>query len=190
MSAIPKTKLTIEEYIEFDNQTEGRFEYFDGEIFELSGGSPEHALLSSQVGRLLGNRLVPKGCLVYSSDIRIKVAQLSPYRYADVTALCGAPVYEEIQNVRCLVNPVLIVGVLSASTEAFDRGEKFIGYKSIESFREYLLIAQNKKSITHFVKRDEKFWLQTEYGAGEIFILSSVDCELSVDEIYQGIVSE
>ena len=192
MSATPITskQMTLEEYLEFDYNSEGRFEYFDGQVFELSGGSPEHALLSSQISYLLRRELLPKGCLVYSSDLKIKVPSLPPYRYADVTKLCGKPIYEQIGYVRCLVNPVLLIEVLSPSTEKYDRSEKLIGYKSIPSFREYLLISQSQKLIIQYVKHKRKFWLQTEYGAGEVFNLSSVDCELRVDEIYQGIIFE
>ena len=190
MSATPITsrQMTLEEYLEFDYNSEGRFEYFDGEVFELSGGTPEHALLSIKIGHLLSRELLPKKCLVYSSDLHLKVPKLPPYRYADVTALCSKPIYEKIGNLKCLVNPVLLVEVLSSSTEAFDRGDKFEGYKSIESFTEYLLVAQDKKSITHFVKHNERFWLQTKYGDGEIFRLKSLDCDLNVDEIYQDII--
>ena len=187
---ITSKQMTLEEYLEFDYNSEGRFEYFDGEVFELSGGSPEHALLSSQISYLLRRELLPKSCLVYSSDLKIKVPSLPPYRYADVTALCDKPVYEQIGYVRCLVNPVLLVEVLSPSTEKYDRSEKLIGYKSIPSFREYLLISQSQKLIIQYVKHKKKFWLQTEHGAGEVFNLSSVDCELNVDEIYQGIFFE
>ena len=182
--------MTLEEYLEFDYNSEGRFEYFDGEVFELSGGTPEHALLSSRIAHLLSRELLAKGCLIYSSDLHLKVPKLPPYRYADVTVLCGQPIYEQISKLRCLANPVLLVEVLSFSTEAFDRGDKFEGYKSISSFTEYLLVSQDKKAITHFVKHNERFWLQTKYGAGEVFKLSSVDCSLEVDEIYQGIVFE
>ena len=158
--------MTLEEYLEFDYNSEGRFEYFDGEVFELSGGSPEHALLSSQIGYLLRRELLPKGCLVYSSDLKIKVPSLPPYRYADVTALCDKPIYEKLGNIRYLVNPVLLVEVLSSSMEKYYRSEKLIGYKSISSFREYLLVSQNQKLVIQYVKHNKKFWLQTEYGEG------------------------
>jgi Uma2 family endonuclease len=189
MSAIPISgqQMTLEEYLEFDYNAEGRYEYFDGEVFEMSGGSPEHSLLGNRIGRLLGNQIEPKGCLVFNSEVQIKVPTMPPYRYADVSALCGSPVYEDLGKQRLLVNPTLIVEVLSSSTEAYDRGEKFTEYKSIESFREYLLISQDKKFVTLFTKHNEKFWFQSEYRAGETLKLESLDCELSVDEIYQGI---
>ena len=138
MTAIPITsqQMTLEEYLEFDYNAEGRYEYFDGEVIEMGGGSPEHSLLSNRIGRLLGNILDPKGCSVYNSEVLIKVPTMLPYRYGDVSALCGKPIYEDLGNQRLLVNPILIVEVLSTSTENYDRGEKFTKYKSIKSLKE------------------------------------------------------
>ncbi len=180
--------MTLEEYLEFDYNAEGRYEFFDGEVVEMSGGSPEHSLLGNQVGRLLGNKLVPKGCSVYNSEVQIKVPALLPYRYGDVSALCGTPVYEDLGSQKLLVNPTLIVEVLSPSTEKYDRDLKFKAYKSIESLREYLLISQETKFVTLYTKYNEKFWFQSEYVEGETLKLESLDCDLSVDEIYQGII--
>jgi Uma2 family endonuclease len=187
MTALPKPKMTLEEYFELDNTAEGRFEYFDGEVFELSGGTPQHSQLISKATWLLGSGLYPKGCLIFSADVRLKVPTLPPYRYADVSALCGAPVYEEIGGLQCLTNPILIVEVLSDSMEAFDRDGKFRGYKSIPGFLEYVLIAQKEKLVTKYLKQAERFWLQSEYGAGEIVPIESLGCELDVDALYQGV---
>jgi Uma2 family endonuclease len=190
MSANPITskQMTLEEYLEFDYNAEGRFEYYDGEVFEMSGGSPEHSLLGNRLGFLLQRELISKECSVYNSQVQIKVPAMLPYRYGDVSALCGEPIYEDLGNQTLLVNPTLIVEVLSPSTEDFDRDLKFKGYKSIESLREYLLVSQDKKFITLYTKYNEKFWFQSEYVEGETLKLESLDCELSVDEIYQGII--
>jgi Uma2 family endonuclease len=183
-------KMTLEEYLEFDYNSEGRFEYVNGEVIEMSGGSPEHALLSSQFGRVLGNKIVPKGCLVYSSDIKLKVPVITTYRYADVSALCGKPIYQDYFKQRLLVNPTLIVEVLSPSTESYDKDKKFREYKSIESLKEYLLVSQEEVLITLYTKYNEKFWFQSQYETGETLKLESLDCELNVDEIYAGIEFE
>ncbi len=115
---------------------------------------------------------------------------MPPYRYGDISALCGEPIYENLGKQRLLVNPTLIVEVLSPSTENYDREEKFKAYKSIESLREYILVSQVKKFITLYVKHNEKFWFQSEYVEGETLKLELLDCELSVDEIYHGIIFE
>jgi Uma2 family endonuclease len=190
MSALARTKMTLEEYLEFDYNSEGRFEYVHGEVIEMSGGSPEHSALTSQFGRVLGNKIEPKSCLVYSSDVKIKVPAVTTYRYADVSALCGEPIYQDYFKQRLLVNPTLIVEVLSPSTESYDKDKKFREYKSIESLEEYLLISQEEALITLYTKYSEKFWFQSQYESGENLKLESLDCELSVDEIYVGIEFE
>lgn len=190
MSAIPisSQKMTLEEYLEFDYNAEGRYEYYDGEVFAMGGGNPEHSLLGNRIGFLLQRELINKPCLVFNSEVLIKVPAMPPYRYGDVSALCGKVVYENLGNQKLLVNPMLIVEVLSASTEKFDRDLKFKAYKSIDSLREYLLISQKRKFITLYTKYNERFWFQSEYVEGEVLKLESLDCELSVDEIYQGII--
>ncbi len=187
MPAVPFKKMTLEEYLEFDHNADGRFEYYDGEVFGMSGGSPAHSLLANRIGRLLGNQIDSKGCLVFQSDLKIKVPSLPPYRYADVSALCGDPVYEQTGKREMLVNPTVIVEVLSPSTQGYDKDKKFKAYKSIESLREYLLISQDEKFIILYTKHNEKFWFQSEYVDNETFRLESLGCEMSVDEIYLGI---
>jgi Uma2 family endonuclease len=187
---VSSKQMTLEEYLEFDYNAEGRYEYFDGEVVEMSGGSPEHSLLGNRIGFLLQKELFEKKCSVYNSEVQIKVPTMLPYRYADVSALCGKPIYEDLGNLRLLVNPTLIVEVLSPSTEKYDRDLKFKEYKSIESLRHYLLISQSEKFVTLYTKHNEKFWFQSEYVGGETLILESLGCELNVDEIYQGIIFE
>lgn len=189
-SLITSRQMTLEEYLEFDYNAEGRYEYFDGEVFEMSGGSPEHSLLGSRIGRLLGNQIDSKGCLVFNSEVKIKVPVMPTYLYGDASALCGKPIYEQLINQKMLVNPSLIVEVLSPSTENFDRVSKLKAYKSIESLREYLLVWQDKRFLMLFTKHNEKFWFQSEYVAGETLKLESLDCDLMVDEIYEGIVEK
>jgi Uma2 family endonuclease len=187
MSTEKKTRYTIEEYIELDKNSEEKFEYFDGEVFNMTGVHPNHALLESRLITALNNQTLGRGCYVYPADLRVKVPSLPPYRYPDLSALCGKPEFEEITGLLSLTNPALLVEILSPSTEAFDRGEKFTHYKSIPSFREYLLVAQNKKLITQYVRQSERAWLQTEYGAGEALQVVTLECELEVDALYSGI---
>ena len=192
MSAIPITsrQMTLEEYLEFDYNAEGRYEYFDGEVFEMSGGSPEHSLLGNRIGFLLQRELIRKKCSVYNSEVQIKVPAKLPYCYVHVSALCGKPIYEDSGNQRLLINPSLIVEVLSPSTEKYNRDLKFKLYKSIESLREYVLVSQESKFITLYTKYNEKFWFQSEYVESETLNLESLECELNVDEVYQGIIFE
>lgn len=187
MTALPKRKYTLEEYFELDKNAEGNFEYFDGEIFEMSGVSPEHATIEVNLISKLNQICINRGCRVFPSNLRIKVPTLPTYRYPDLSVVCGETVFKEIQGLQCLVNPILIVEVLSESTGFYDRGEKFQQYKSIESFREYLLVSQTDKFITLFQKHNERFWLQSDYVAGETLHINTLDLDLDVDEVYQGV---
>jgi Uma2 family endonuclease len=184
---IPKPKYTIEEYLDLDRTSEARYEYFDGEIFEMSGVHPNHVRLQQRLATSFVEGTKGRDCHVLLSDLRVVVPALPPFRYPDLSALCGKPEFENVGGLPCLLNPVLIVEILSPTTEAFDRGDKFSGYKSILSFREYLLISQYRKLVTHFVKQSEKFWLQSEYREGETLSIESLECELNIDELYQGI---
>lgn len=187
MTALPRRKYTLEEYSEIDRNAPGSFEYFDGEIFEMSGVSPEHATIEVNLISRLNPVCINRDCRVFPSNLRIKVPVLPTYRYPDLSVVCGETVFVEIQGSACLVNPILIVEVLSESTEFYDRGEKFRQYKSIESFREYLLVSPTEKFITLFQKHNERFWLQSDYVAGEIFHLNTLDLDLNVDDVYQAV---
>jgi len=154
MVAVPKEKLTIEEYIEFDKNSEERWEYFDGLVVSMSGGTLAHNQISSNLLSGLRTSALARGCQVLPADMRIKVPKAPPYRYADVV-VCGPPIIEEVQGLDVLVNPSLIVEILSESTEAYNRGEKFLFYKSIESFKEYLLIAQDRPYVTQYVRNED-----------------------------------
>ena len=178
---------SAEEYLELEETADYKSEYFDGEVFNMSGVHPNHALLESRLITTFNNQTAKRGCYIYPAIRRVKVPSMPPYRYPDLSALCGKPEFEEHSGLLCLTNPVLLAEILSPSTEAFDRGEKFAHYKSIPSFREYLLIAQSKKYITHYLRQTERAWLQTEYGAGEVLQIVSLECELNVDALYSGI---
>lgn len=187
MTALPKRKYTLEEYFELDKNAEGNFEYFDGEIFEMSGVSPEHATIEMNLAEILNPVARKRGCRAFPANLRIKVPALPTYRYPDLSVVCGETVFEEIQGLQCLVNPNLIVEVLSESTEFYDRGEKYRQYKSIESFREYLLVSQTEKFITLFQKHNGRFWLQSDYVAGESLHLNTLDFDLDIEEVYQDV---
>ena len=186
MAAVPKERFNIEEYIEFDKNSEERWEYFDGVVVSMSGGTLIHNQLSANVLSGLRKPALAKGCRVLPADMRIKVPKAPPYRYADIVVVCGPPVIEQIQGLDVLVNPRLIVEILSSSTEAYDRGKKFVSYKSIESFEEYMLVAQDRPYITHYVRQADGSWSRTDIdGLDNEIELSSLSCKLSLREIYE-----
>ena len=129
-----------------------------------------------------------KGCRVFPSDMRVKVPAYSPYRYPDLSALCGEAKFENLGNQELLVNPQLIVEILSESTAEFDRGYKFTYYKSIESFTEYILIAQDRPHVSQFIKQEENVWLNREFNdIDDKFHLASLDCEIELKELYENV---
>jgi Uma2 family endonuclease len=153
MAAHPKRKYTLEEYFDLELSTNERFEYWNGEVFSMSGGSDQHDQIESNTHLFLRLALHERECRVFTGNMRIKVPGLPPYRYADVSALYGEPIFEKIGGVDTLTNPTLIVEVLSDSTEGYDRGDKFTHYKSIPSLGEYLLIAQHRPHIVDLRSR-------------------------------------
>jgi Uma2 family endonuclease len=188
MAANPERRYTLEEYLELDRTSEERFEFWDGEVFCMSGGSEEHDEIETNLLAFLKPQLRARGCRVFSSDMRIKVPSAPPYRYADLSALCGEAQFVEVDGVDALTNPTLIVEVLSPSTEAYDRGDKFTHYKSIPTLREYLLIAQHRPHVTHLFKQDDGTWIHAEANDLDSTIkLTSLDCELPLVEIYRGV---
>src|SRR5262245_48404711 len=186
MSAVPKSKYTIEEYIEFDKSSEGKWEYFDGEILDMAGGSLNHNRIARNILTVLEKKLEGKPCEALSSDMRLKVPKAMPYRYPDVVVVCGEPVIEMIQGQEMLVNPQLIVEVLSPTTEGYDRGLKFTAYQSIKSFQEYLVVSQDRPYVSHYVRQSDGGWLRKDLeGMEKALKLVSIDCELDFNEIYR-----
>jgi Uma2 family endonuclease len=187
MGAIqPKKVYTLEDYLELEKSTNEKFEFWDGNVWSMSGASFSHNRIVQNLNFEVESQLRKKGCQSFPSDLRIKVPDYPPYRYPDLTALCGKPEIEKIGGIDMLVNPQLIVEVLSDSTEAFDRGDKFSYYKSIESFTEYILVAQHRPHVSHFVKHGDGFWMNLEYNdLSDEIELRSAPYRLSLKEIYR-----
>lgn len=185
MSAIPKRKYSLDEYFEIERTSEEKFEYWDGNIWSMAGASPAHERIVVNAGAHLRELLRARGCSVFGSNLKVKVPFYTPYRYPDLSIYCGEGIYETMGGMEVLTNPQMLVEVLSPSTEAFDRGEKFTYYKSIESFTEYILIATNQPHVTQFIKRNEQEWIQREAVSLDGNILSpTFNVEISLAEIY------
>ena len=188
MSAQPKRRYTLEEYLELDKNSEERLEYWDGEIFSMSGVSDEHDRIESNIHFLLRSRLDEGKCRAFLANMRIKTPTLPPYRYGDQSALCGKPMFEKIGGVDVLTNPTLIIEVLSPSTQNYDRVTKFTHYKSIPTFREYLLVEQDRPHITQFIKRHGGEWIHREFNdLNDVVGLAAMECEFPLSEVYQNV---
>lgn len=185
MTALKQTKkYTPAEYLALEEKAKCRSEYENGEIAAMAGGSINHVRITSNVSRFVGNKL-SENCESLPTDLKVYVAAINKFYYPDVTILCGEPEFFEKRN-DTITNPVLIVEVLSGSTEAKDRGEKFFAYQTISSFREYVLISQDKAVVEHFVKQADGSWRYLAITGSEgVVNLESIDVELSLREIYQ-----
>lgn len=182
MSALPKKYYSPEEYLALERAAEYKSQYYAGEIFAMAGGSPRHNLISTNVIGELRALLKGRPCKVYPSDQRLKIPATGSYTYPDVSVVCGEAQFDDED---LLLNPILLVEILSESTEAHDRGKKFEHYMRIPSFREYLLIAQDRCRIEHYVKQDGGMWsfsvVSDLQGSIE---LPTLNCQLSVAEVY------
>ena len=187
MSAIPKTKLTPEEYLEFERKSEERHEYFDGEIFAMAGAKRRHNTAATNLSGLVWQHLRGKNCESYSSDMRVFVPETGLYTYPDLVIVCDEPQFQD-EVFDTLLNPVLIVEVLSDSTEGYDRGKKFQHYRSIESLQEYVLVSTDEARIEKYVRSGDGFWYLSEaVGLGAKIEFSSIECVIELAEVYDKI---
>lgn len=187
MASNPKTFYTPEEYLALERSCEAKHEYYNGEIFAMGGASPRHVLIVTNLVVSLGSQLASGPCTVYSADLRVKVDPTGLYTYPDVVVLCEEPRLSGAQK-DTLVNPALIIEVLSESTKDYDRGDKFEQYRTIDSFVEYLLVAQDRPHVEHYMRQPDGSWLLQETNNLEDTIqLKSVPCSLRMAVIYSRI---
>lgn len=186
MTALPKGEyVSAEEYLEFERAAFEKHEYFDGEIFDVAGTSIEHAEISSNIGASLNFKLKKRPCKSYQSDLRVHIPATGLYTYPDVIVVCGKPQLLDDTYLDTLLNPTLIVEVLSPSTADYDKGAKFEHSRTIESLEEYVLVWQDKKRVARYTKQKDDSWLLRDFIGEEAEIdLSSIKCTLTMDDIY------
>jgi Uma2 family endonuclease len=187
MSTLPKPRLTVEEYLAIEEAAEIKSEFYQGEMFAMAGATYAHSRIASNTGRHLGNLLAERPCGVCDSDMRIHIPQTGLFTYADVIVVCGEPMFLDRKQTT-LLNPTLIGEVLSPSTAAYDHGRKFEHYQSIESLREYVLIASDRLSVMVHRRQSESQWLTmtvTSLDAG--VDLESLGCRLLLSDVYKKI---
>ena len=185
MSSQTKPRYTPEEYLATERRnTQQRSEYLAGEIFAMGGASERHNLIVTNIVRELSIQMKGRPCKVYSTDMRVKVASAGLYTYPDIVALCDEAKFDDDQR-DTLLNPALIIEVLSKSTEGYDRGEKFEHYRKLQSLAEYLLVSQEKRHVDHYVRQPDNQWLLSESSNTQDTIqLPSINCSLAIAEIY------
>jgi Uma2 family endonuclease len=178
------TKLSPEEFLAFERAADEKHEYRDGEIVLMSGAKLNHNRISTNIAALLWQGLKGKNCENYSSDLRVWVPKTRLYTYPDAIVVCGDPVFLD-DEFDTLMNPLVLIEILSDSTESYDRGQKFQNYRSIDSLREYVLISQRSPSIEKYVKHGDGFWMLSEAsGIDSSITLEAVDCTLPLADVY------
>jgi len=187
MASNPVTKVTEEEYLTIDRAAEVRSEFFDGEMFAMSGGSMRHARLQANITGELHATLRGSDCQAFTSDFRVRVSPGRMYAYPDVTVVCGKPLLvDERQDI--LVNPAVIFEVLSPSTEYYDLGVKFRRYRAIESLKDYILVNQDEIRIEQYTRGDANTWTLRDYQRPEEELrIDSIGVSLALGRIYDRI---
>ena len=185
MSALTApTTRSAEEYLALERGASVKSEFHDGHIYAMTGASREHNLIAVNIARELSLQLKGRPCEAYVNDMRIKAAEARSYHYPDVVVVCEKPQFED-QQADSLLNPTVVIEVLSPSTEAYDRGEKFAHYRKIISLREYLLVSQDKPRIERFVREEDRWVLTETEGLDGAMALDSIGCSLALREVYE-----
>ena len=196
-----QTRLTPEEYITFERKAPPdteiiRYEYLNGELIAMSGASRAHNLITMNVSTALHSRLSGRGCETYANEMPVSAPLTRSYFYPDVVVVCEEPRFED-DVFDTLLNPIIVVEVLSPSTEAYDRGEKFAHYRQLVSLQEYILVSQNRVLVEHYRRQEKhgttavirKDWIFTDFHElEEVLPLTSIQCELPLQEIYERVL--
>lgn len=181
--ALQEIFYTPEEYLKLERNASCKSEYINGQIYAMAGGALEHIVITANTARPLGNQLEAGDCLVLPNEMRVHIPVTTFYTYPDVTVVCGEPEWFD-SEVDTLINPVLIIEVLSPSTASYDRGAKFAHYRRIASLQEYVMISQHVPFVEQYV-RQETTWALTEVsGLDATLTFHSVPCAVALRDIY------
>jgi Uma2 family endonuclease len=189
LSALPV--FTTEEYLSLERFSEIRHEYLDGFVYAMAGESPEHSTIWFNLAGSLHGQLNGTPCRGFSPNMKVRAGKRGLYAYPDLMVVCGDPVFHDKQR-DVITNPTVIFEVLSRSTEAYDRGEKFLRYRTeIETLQDYILVTQDQPRIEHFSRQPDGTWSHTEInGLTETLSLSSIDCRIALADVYSRISFE
>ncbi|MGO9467182.1 MAG: Uma2 family endonuclease, partial [Isosphaeraceae bacterium] len=185
MPTVAKTYLTAEEYLARERLANFRSEFYRGEMFAMAGASWEHTLIKDNLARLAGNQLEGGPCRVLTSDLRVKISATGLYTYPDIVVVCDEPQFEDNQF-DTLLNPRVVVEVLSDSTEKYDRGTKFAHYRQLPSVQEYVMVAQDRPLVERYVRQDDNTWLLSVFSdLAQTFAFGSIDVQVALADIYR-----
>jgi Uma2 family endonuclease len=186
MTEPARRRFSFRDYVRLEEYSNIRHEFLEGVIYAMAGGTPEHAALAARIIRGIGARLEGSPCEVFTSDLRVRVAATGLATYPDVAVVCGG-LQTDPEDSSTVLNPTLLVEVLSDSTAEYDRGEKLDHYRKIPSLREILLVSHREAAVEVWRRDDASGWSSEIVRAGERLKLRSVDCDLTVDDLYRGL---
>jgi len=186
----PSVLIGPDEYLAIERESDTKSEYLDGFVVSMTGASINHIRIVTNITIELGNQLRGRGCDILTNEMKVRLRDSRKFFYPDVTVLCGEPQFHD-ERKDIIVNPLLIIEVLSPSTESFDRGAKFQAYQQLDSLREYLLVTQDKTVIEQFVRETGERWTyQATIGADSSLALPSIECSLDLSAVYDKVVWE
>jgi len=184
MSTLSKSHLTPEQYLEIERKAEFKSEYYQGEMFAMSVARRAHNLIATNAVRELSSQLLERPCEVYSGEMRVKVSPVGLYTYPDVFVVCGEPRFLD-DTFDTLVNPTVLIEILSESTESYDRDKKLELYRSLESLAEYVMISYLRVRVERYTRQPDGTWNYASKTSLEDSIdLKSVDCQLRLADVY------
>lgn len=186
--ALPKHQWTPEEYLDFERKADTKHEYLDGEIYDMSGASKEHVIITGNLSFKLHQQLEQRDdCIPYGNDLRVRVSK-KHYTYPDLTVVCGETRLADDDHQDVLLNPTLIIEVLSPSTEQYDRNRKFQSYRTLASLQEYVMVSQQEPLIERYLRQPNGDWLPSmAQGLDASITLPSIDCTLALADVYRRI---
>jgi Uma2 family endonuclease len=188
MALHAQRKYSFADYLVAERKADVRHEYVDGHVYDMVGATENHNIIVTNIVSELRFQMKARPCVVYASDMKVRIDAADAGKYPDVLAVCGERQFYDDQR-DVLLNPSLIVEVLSKSTEAYDRGEKFAIYRRLLSLREYVLVAQDRCRVELFSRQIDDRWLLTEYSEkGDVIAIESIDCTLRLSEVYDKVV--
>src|SRR5215470_5992276 len=183
MVDVARRRATYAEYVAIANDSDVRYDYFAGEVVAMAGGTVEHGRLIARATALIDRALEGRPCIVLPSDMRIRIRTAERSTYPDLHIVCGPPERDPDDD-HAIVNPTVIVEVLSDSTAGLDRIEKFAAYRRLPSLREYVLVSQRERRVEIYRRRENRRWQLDEHVAGERLRLESIAIELAIDDLY------
>ncbi len=183
LKRLPTTHFTVQEYLAFEDASETKHEYYDGKIYDMAGSMPEHALIQMNLGGELRQQLKTTPCRVYSSELRIGVREIDLYTYPDLTIVCGELEHDPLSEMTVL-NPIVLVEVLSRSTRAYDRGDKFKFYKKIPTLQEYVLVDSERVHVEVLSRVGRRWEIEIHNDADAVMVLEAIKCKVSLRDVY------